>query len=565
MVHAIDPNMGRSIAVTKTISVEETWDATPSPSSNVNSDPHVSLVQGGSLHLSDETQSLLHRRLRAAALILFIGFTAFLLADLTGLLGGFGDGGFWYRVFHVAVAVTLAGSAGLLCRTSPSAKTNLRLKEAVVFGLPSAFLLVAQFHALRVCAHEHHYMPSPIAPWIMLMFTYALYIPNTWQRATVGISAMALAPLALILGLWATDQACAAVMSATVGSTGMVHLFLSLSVAAGSSIFGVRTIGHLQREAFRAKRLGHYFLKERLGAGGMGEVYLAEHVLLKRPCAVKVIRPERAGDPRALARFEREVRATAELSHWNTIDVYDYGMTDDGTFFYVMEYLPGQSLSQLVKAHGPLPTSRAIYLLRQTCQALKEAHGAGLIHRDIKPANIFAAYRGGQHDVAKLLDFGLAKPMAKLESSELTLDGAITGSPLFASPEQALGDVEPDARSDIYSLGAVAYYLVAGRAPFANLQPLRVLMAHVHDPVEPPSLHRPDLPEDFERFIQRCLEKSPEDRFQNVDEMIQALDACQDARGWNPQRAEAWWKDHGSILKAAPLGESLASRVATVA
>src|SRR5688572_18036212 len=176
--------------------------------------------------------------------------------------------------------------------------------------------------------------------------------------------------------------------------------------------------------------MGQYKLKQLIGSGGMGEVYLAEHQLMKRPCAIKVIRPEKAGDPKVLARFEREVQATARLSHWNTIDIFDYGRADDGTFYYVMEYLPGMNLSELVRKHGPLPAGRAIYLIRQACDALQEAHDLGLVHRDIKPANIFAASRGGVCDVVKLLDFGLAKPLADLGAAHLTAEGTITGSPL---------------------------------------------------------------------------------------------------------------------------------------
>ena len=199
----------------------------------------------------------------------------------------------------------------------------------------------------------------------------------------------------------------------------------------------------------------------------MGEVYLAEHRLLKRPCAVKLIHPHRASDPHLLQRFEREVQATAQLTHTNTVEMFDYGHTEDGTFYYVMEYLPGLSLAELVEKHGPLPPARAVHLLMQTCDALSEAHSRGLIHRDIKPGNIFSAQRGGYYDVAKLLDFGLAKPIsADSVPVQLTQDGSITGSPLYMSPEQAIGDSEPDERSDIYSLGAVAYYLLTGRPPF---------------------------------------------------------------------------------------------------
>ena len=194
--------------------------------------------------------------------------------------------------------------------------------------------------------------------------------------------------------------------------TYLVEVGLMLGLAVVTSVYGTHMVGSLRREAFEARRLGQYRLLRLIGSGGMGDVYLAEHQLMKRPCAIKVIRPSKADDPQALARFEREVHATAQLSHWNSVEIFDYGRAEDGTFYYVMEYLPGLSLAQLVERYGPLPPARVVYLLAQVCDALAEAHAAGLIHRDIKPGNIFAAVRGGQYDVAKLLDFGLAKPMA---------------------------------------------------------------------------------------------------------------------------------------------------------
>src|SRR3990172_6097831 len=174
-----------------------------------------------------------------------------------------------------------------------------------------------------------------------------------------------------------------------------------------------------------------------------------------------------------------------------------------------MEYLPGLSLTDLVEKHGPLPPRRAIHLLVQTCDALAEAHGRGLIHRDIKPGNIFSAQRGGFYDVAKLLDFGLAKPVSThgAGSMDVTQEGSITGSPLYMSPEQALGDHEPDARSDVYSLGAVAYYLLTGVPPFDGDRPIRIILAHAHDPVVPPSRLRADVPADLEAVVLRCLSK----------------------------------------------------------
>src|SRR6185503_7589390 len=248
-------------------------------------------------------------------------------------------------------------------------------------------------------------------------------------------------PVAILAYLGMTEPVIAGLMqqSAYRGFVSGQVLIMAIAVMVG--IVGVHTIGNLRREAFTARQLGQYRLKKRLGSGGMGEVYLAEHQMMKRPCAVKLIRPEKAGDPRMLARFEREVRATAKLSHWNSIDIYDYGRTADGTFYYVMEYLPGHNIGEIVVDYGPIPPGRTIFLMDQVCGALAEAHGIGLVHRDIKPANIFCAYRGGVFDVIKLLDFGLAKPtMEPGADAQLTLAGTVTGSPLFMSPEQASGE-----------------------------------------------------------------------------------------------------------------------------
>jgi serine/threonine-protein kinase len=289
----------------------------------------------------------------------------------------------------------------------------------------------------------------------------------------------------------------------------------------------------------------------------MGVVYLAEHQLLKRPCALKLIAPDRAGEPRALARFEREVRVTARLTHPNTVEIYDYGRTEDGRFYYVMELLDGLSLADLVARHGPLPAGRAIFLLRQACGALAEAHAAGLVHRDLKPANIFAARRGNLHDFAKLLDFGLVLPLAPAGAGpgpstvEPSLEGHIAGSPLYMAPEQATGVQRPDARSDLYGLGAVAYYLLTGHAPFTGPTAMAVLVSVAHDPVEPPSRHRPGLPADLERIVLRCLAKSPADRYPDADALERDLAACAAAAEWDFARAAAWWRSR-ELRTAAP-------------
>jgi eukaryotic-like serine/threonine-protein kinase len=239
------------------------------------------------------------------------------------------------------------------------------------------------------------------------------------------------------------------------------------------------------------------------------------------------------------------VQATAKLTHWNSIEIFDYGSADDGTFYYVMEYLPGKTLAELVEKHGPMTPARVVSLLEQVCAALAEAHSLGLIHRDIKPGNIFAAERGGIYDVAKLLDFGLAKKISATGDMNLTQEGSITGSPLFMAPEQATGDGEPDARSDIYALGAVAYYLLTGKPPFQGDNPVRILLAHAKQPVTPPSQLQPGIPRDLEAVVLKCLEKNPADRFSDAMAFASALYQCELHNRWTRADAQNWWQNNG--------------------
>jgi len=278
----------------------------------------------------------------------------------------------------------------------------------------------------------------------------------------------------------------------------------------------------------------------------MGEVYLAEHTLLRRACAVKLILPEQAGEPRNLSHFEREVRATAALTHWNTVQIYDYGHARDGTFYYVMEYLAGLNLQDLVDQQGPLPPERAIHYLRQICGSLREAHGLGLIHCDVKPSNIIACERGGLHDVVKLLDFGLVQSLRDgKETDWLTLQGALVGSPGFMSPEQAVVRGHVDARSDLYSLGGVAYFLLSGQPPFVRETLMQTLYAHVFAPLVRLSDVRADVPTDLEEVILRCLEKDANLRFQDADSLDKALAKCRSAGQWTEERAARWWQEQG--------------------
>jgi serine/threonine-protein kinase len=430
--------------------------------------------------------------------------------------------------------------------------------EALTFGAPALFFVLNSYerleHAATLVAHPH--VPPISSSWMLLIFCYAIFIPNTWQRAAVVIAAMALAPALVNLVAYARiPQFAQLVMSEDFRGI-ITEQALKMSIAAMVGIVGVYTIGALRREAFVAKQLGQYRLKKLIGSGGMGEVWLAEHQMMKRPCAIKVIRAEKAGDPQVLARFEREVRATAKLSHWNSVDIYDYGRTPDGTFYYVMEFLPGHNLGELVSGHGPLPAGRIVYLMRQICDALAEAHGHNLIHRDIKPANIYCAYRGGMFDVAKLLDFGLAKPLTDANSSGLTQEGSITGSPLYMSPEQASSE-EVDARSDIYSLGAVMYFMATGKPPFAYENPLKVMIAHASEDPEPPRYVNGDVPAELEEIILRSLEKRPEDRFQTVAELRDALEQVPVDNEWSSRLAADWWNNFGCPKRKALAAEAI--------
>jgi serine/threonine-protein kinase len=389
----------------------------------------------------------------------------------------------------------------------------------------------------------------PTIVWFMVIVGYGIFIPNTWRRCAAGTGIVVGAVLGMNLICGLRDET----IPRPYLFSYMTEMATWLIMAAGYGIYGSHKISVLRQAALEARKLGPYELKHRLGAGGMGEVYLAEHVLLKRPCALKLIRPERAGNPQLLRRFEREVRATAALTHPNTVEILDYGHSDDGTFYYVMEYLPGLSLEDLAQRNGPLPPERVVHLLRQVCGALREAHAVGLIHRDIKPGNVLVCERGGRHDVAKLLDFGLVRTHGwDQDGGKLTQEGVLAGTPAYASPEQAAGTADLDSRSDLYSLGAVAYFLLLGQPPFVRPTPVQTLAAHINDAVVAPKSYRPDLPVDLQAVVLRCLEKAPARRFQAADELEQALAQCRCADRWTQEKASAWWREHGREKSAMP-------------
>jgi serine/threonine-protein kinase len=451
---------------------------------------------------------------------------------------------FWSRIWRSSARVTSSDEGTLHVRGSAPVS-----RPSPAASAPAAIQQTSSSSGPEGPRDELLKVPAIVGSTVMyattLMLIYGMLIPNTWRRAAAMVIPIGLSTIAVPCGLTLQFPDMADLTFSPYGWEQMSNDVIMLAIGAGLAIYGTHLIHSLRIEAHEARRMGQYTLGERLGTGGMGEVYLAEHRLMKRPCALKLIRPERARDVRALARFEREVRAMARLSHWNTVEVYDYGRAEDGTFYYVMEYLRGPSLNELVRRHGPLPPGRVIYLLRQACDALAEAHVAGLVHRDLKPANIIVAECGGRFDVVKLLDFGLVTPLAEEPPPdvETTLDGIVTGSPLYMSPEQATGDRRPDGRSDLYSLGAVGYFLLTGKPPFEGPTAMSVMMAHARDPVIPPSKLRADAPRDLEAILLHCMAKEPADRYADADSLNRAFSRCQHANAWDTQKAALWWKE----------------------
>jgi serine/threonine-protein kinase len=494
---------------------------------------------------SGDVRPLLRRRLAATAALLAISFGVLLGWHLAA---GPGHGRAGWLLL-AARCLLPAAVAGVLLSGIRLADPRLRAIEVALFGGLTVLVALAQYvvnlemlrdgDEIRMIA----FMKNGVIQMVVMMLLYGTFIPNHPRTVVLAVAVMALAPVVSITLLAREPEfAPLAVPFRSAEQTGSNALFLLMG--AGMAIAGSVLLSGLRTELRQARKFGQYRLLRKLGEGGMGEVYLAEHQLLKRPCAVKLIKAEAGSDPIAVARFEREVQSAARLSHPNTIEIYDYGRTLDGTFYYVMEYLRGLSLAELLRRHGPLPPGRAIYIFRQVCAGLAEAHGLGLVHRDLKPGNVLLAVRGGEADVAKVLDFGLVK-LTRDSAADLSRDLSVSGTPTYMAPEQALGDRSLDARADIYALGAMLYFALAGRPPFTGESGFAIMMAQARDPVVPPSRLRPDLPADLEQVVLRCLAKRPADRYPSVGALSDALAVCASAAGWGPHRAKAWWAAEG--------------------
>lgn len=449
----------------------------------------------------------------------------------------------WLRLMFL---VLLAGCV-LALRYFDLTLTKLRWIECLVFGVFSfqlVLMMVARLSAFAARGDMASFAAVKegyLGAFCVLILTYGIFVPNTWKTGAALIAPMAALPYGVFFVLRQLNDNVAEAFAAIRYSSPIPLTVMAAIVA----IYGTHVINAVRREAFKARQFGQYRLGRKLGAGGMGEVYQAEHLLLKRPCAIKLIRPESDSDARALASFEKEVKATAKLTHWNTVEIFDYGRTDEGTFYYVMELLPGLSLDELVQRDGPISPARTVFLLCQVCDALAEAHSMGLIHRDIKPANIFVTKRGLKHDVAKLLDFGLVREIQEQSGQSR----GFSGTPEYMSPEQATAYDRVDGASDLYSLGCVAYFAMTGHPPFPSEGVMESLRAHAQDTPAPLHEISAHIPEDLSSVVGRCLTKTTDARFHSAIELLAALRNCGSFGQWTEADAGKWWAEHDSMMK----------------
>jgi serine/threonine-protein kinase len=502
-----------------------------------------------------QTESLLRGRLLSLSLVFFLTGVIWSSSNLLS-----------QRVFLPVIQIPLLLAMGcialLLFSKKPVSLTPLRALELALFGLAAAYMVLQDFTfidqsaALGDSGMALSGLLKTVSHYVLLVIVYGMFIPNTWQRAAWIVTPLAAIPLAAMLFLWGRYPEIAETMLPTRSGEFVeagVLLIFSVTIAIG----GTQIVGYYQNCQVKAAEMGFYRLRERIGVGGMGEVWLAEHEKLVRPAVIKLIRPEKLQEggkevQRTVRRFEKEAQATAELRSPHTVELYDFGVTYDQTFYYVMEYLNGIDLATLVKKHGPVAAQRTIYLLKQACESLGEAHDHHLIHRDVKPANIFVCHMGLSYDFIKVLDFGLVKTQSNGASapqgdmsSELTMEGMTTGTPAFMAPELAVGQDNVDVRSDIYALGCVGYWLLTGELVFQRENPVAMIVDHVNAlPVPPSQRTENDVPEELDRIILKCLEKDPTQRFQTAMELADALSACARPREWSRDHAESWWKLH---------------------
>jgi eukaryotic-like serine/threonine-protein kinase len=471
------------------------------------------------------------------------GFYLFLLASMT-LVGG---AAFLAVVKgpialgHLAASLTMALFWLLASRPSISVR-SLGSIDAIGFVLACSFLSVMTWY------HEGEILQVLLALMVTVMIR-AILVPSRPGR-TMLLSALAFLPTVIV---------CIARHHPTALLPGFTPSYQKQYMTLNTVLWSVlgttlatitsRVTYGLRKQVAEANELGQYILEEKIGGGGMGEVWRARHRLLIRPAAIKLIRPQTSGDAELLhRRFEREARATAALKSPHTVQLYDFGATEDGRLYYVMELLEGVDLDTLVRQYGPLPAERVVHILRQVCSSLQDAHQNGLVHRDIKPANVVVSRAGTTFDFAKVLDFGLVKLDAAGKPDDavnLTQDGNTSGTPAFMAPEVVLGATDTDHRVDLYALGCVGYWLLTGKLVFEGRSAVEVMFHHAHTPATRPST-RTDLPipAQLEDLIMQCLEKDPARRPPGVEAVSIRLDEIPLENSWTVERAERWWATH---------------------
>jgi serine/threonine-protein kinase len=516
--------------------------------------PYGGMVGSKESQWNARTAGLLHRRLRAMGLLYVV------VAGLAQTRELFIDVGFT-PLFPLVVLATMAAATAYLHLAKEPPLLKLRFFEVYFFAAPAAALVYIDYMLIVLSADSGVMLMNWfrfILHTALLITAYTLFIPAGWRRTLIATASMAALPY-VFLWLWMSRvPVIAAAMQQALTTEIFTGGAMLSAVLVAIATYGTYIIDSIRHQVAEAGFSSQYQLEKKLGTGGMGEVWLARHRLLTRPTAIKVVRPEvvreradngagsgsgsQAGT--AMKRFEREAQATASLTSPHTIDVYDFGVAADGTFFYAMEYLDGFDLDTLVEEHGPVPVERAVHLLTQACESLADAHEHGLIHRDIKPSNIFATRMGITHDFVKVLDFGLVKETNLEEgATALTQDGMTSGTPAFMPPEIALAKSDIDGRADVYALGCVGYWLATGQYVFAAESPMAMVVDHVKtEPAAPSTRTELALPREFDDVILRALAKDPEVRFQSMREFAAALRRVPLGQPWSEERAAEWWQ-----------------------
>jgi eukaryotic-like serine/threonine-protein kinase len=403
--------------------------------------------------------------------------------------------------------------------------------------LSAAFIgLLNQWHPLL--------MPGNLSWICIIILVYPSIAPNPVRKTLfVSLVAASMDPAALGLTFLRLGEVQAS-------GAEILQSFLPNYICAALAVVPAHIIARLGRQVSKAKALGSYQLGEVLGQGGMGEVHLATHRMLARPAAIKMIRAEVLGaSPTGAAkvireRFRREAQAAAALRSPHTIELYDFGVNDNGTFYYVMELLDGLDLEALVERFGPVPAERAVHFLQHACLSLGEAHAGGMIHRDVKPSNLYATRLGLTVDFVKILDFGLVKNIGPQPDSTLTAPQVAPGTPTYMAPEIAMGE-KPDQRADIYSLGCVAFWLLTGQLVFGGRNPAEIMNKHVQDDPTPPSKRTElEIPPALDELVLACLAKQRDLRPANGEELGRLLGAIKLEQEWSQERARRWWDTH---------------------